>query len=154
MVTKLNWQLPLASWDWVCVREWVCVHCVLTGRQDRHTHTQVQYGLAAFFLCSCISSVREKASSAEGGGDGCHGYWFCLLLSLSLFLCFSLACSVCLSLRLLVLSVGVWIQGLVYELNPVALRCQESELGDGVGFKCSRLFHSDGHPPNPSTTDH
>lgn len=113
----------------------------------RHTHTHSTVRAGSLFLCSCISSVREKASSAWGGGDGCHGYRF--WLSLSLFLCLSLSTplsvSVCLSLRLLVLSVGVGIQGSVYELNPVALRCRESELRGGVGFKCARLFHSDGH---------
>lgn len=38
--------------------------------------------------------------------------------------------TVCLFLRLLVLSVGVGIQGLVYELRPVALRCRKSGQRD------------------------
>lgn len=40
--------------------------------------------------------------------------------------------------RLLVLSVGVGIDGLVYELNPAGLSCRKSELGDREGFTWAR----------------
>lgn len=84
---------------------------------------------------------KETTSSAEGGGgDGCHGYrfWLSLYFSLPLFLhvfFFFFFVSVH---RLLVLSVGVGIDGLVYELNPAGLSCRKSELGDREGFTWAR----------------
>lgn len=74
-----------------------------------------------------VSVQFEKRHQVQRGkGDSCHSYRF---FAVSLSLC------ICLSLRLLVFSVGVGVQGLVYGLNPVALKCQESELS--VGFMCA-----------------
>lgn len=69
----------------VCVSVCVSVHRVLTEEWSRHTHSTVRAG--RLFLWSCISSVREKASSA--GGRGWLPWLQILALSLYLFLCVS-----------------------------------------------------------------
>lgn len=96
---------------------------------------------------------KETTSRAEGGGgDGCHGYrfWLSLYFSLPLFLrVFFFFFCLSPSLRLLVLSVGVGIDGLVYELNPVGLSCRKSEPGDREGFTWARAvsyWWTVGHP--------
>lgn len=92
------------------------------------------------------ASVCYKESIKCSRGRGLLPWLQILALSLSpsLSLSFPFCLCLCLSFRLLVLSVGVGMHSLVYELDPVALRCRESERRDGVVFKSSRLLCGDG----------
>lgn len=118
----------------------VCLSCPYRGK-DARTQRQYSTGWQSPFYVH--ASVQKRDDVKYGGGRRGWLPWL-QILALSLFLspsfspCFFLFIFFVSVRRLLVLSVGVGIDGLVYELNPVGLSCRKSELGDREGFTWAR----------------